>query len=85
MEATSSCRLCGMVPERADHLLHECPRLASLGSQCFKTWEPSPNPRWEIDWVTKFVEDDLVMPLEESAAMVEEDPDLSGHGTDDPG
>ena len=81
LEPTSVCRLCGLVPERADHLLLECPRLSTLRSDCFRSWVPSPSPRWEVDWIVKFVEDDRVLSLEED----HEDPDQSGHDTDDPG
>ena len=64
LEASSVCRLCGLVPERADHLLLECPRLAVLRSSCFRVWEPAGNPRWEVDWIVKFVESPPVLRLE---------------------
>ena len=64
LEPISTCRLCGQVPERADHLLLECPRLINLRESCFKTWVPSRNPRWEVDWIAKFVESPPILRLE---------------------
>ena len=84
-EPTSTCRLCGQVPERADHLLLECPRLAVLRSDCFKTWEPSRNPRWEVDWIAKFVESPPVLRLESREdCLAGGDEDEGGEDEDDP-
>ena len=85
-EATSACRLCGLVPERADHLLLECPKLAVLRSDCFRVWEPARNPRWEVDWIVKFVESPTVLRLESRQDCLsggdDDDDDGEGAGAD---
>ena len=73
LELSSHCRLCGLVPERADHLLLECPRLANLRATCFRTWNTSDDPQWEVDWIVRFVEDPVVLRLESGDADEEED------------
>ena len=61
---TSFCRLCGQVPERADHLLLRCPRLHSLRADCFRSWNLSLTPDWELDWVLRFLRDPRVADME---------------------
>ena len=62
--ALSFCRLCGEVPERADHLLLRCPRLALLRADCFKSWQLGAQIHWEVDWILKFINDPRVITLE---------------------
>ena len=70
--ATSFCRLCGQVPERADHILLRCPRLNLLRSDCFRSWGISPTPEWEVDWILKFLQDQRVEHLEDPTNTPEE-------------
>ena len=84
-EVSSVCRLCGLVPERADHLLLECPRLAVLRSDCFRVWAPARNPRWEVDWIVKFVESPRVLLLESRQDYLSggDDDDEDGHDAEE--
>ena len=75
MAPISACRLCGTAPERADHILLEVPRLNTVGSDCFQARVLPPTPAWEVDWFLKFVEDDMVVELEESLEEEEEEED----------
>ena len=75
MAPISACRLCGTVPERADHILLECPRLSAVRSDCFRAHVLPPTPAWEVDWLLKFVENDVVVELEESPEDEEEEED----------
>ena len=70
--ALSFCRLCGQVPERADHLLLRCPGLNSLRANCFKSWLLDARPDWEVDWVLKFLSDPVVEVLEDPTDTPEE-------------
>ena len=70
--ALSFCRLCGQVPERADHLLLRCPRLAQLRSECFRAWNLGPIPEWEVDWISKFLHNPSVDTLEDPTNSPEE-------------
>ena len=63
--ALSYCRLCGQIPERADHLLLRCPRLNGLRASAFKAWAMDYHPIWEVDWVLKFLMDETVETLED--------------------
>ena len=69
---TSFCRLCGQVPERADHLLLRCPRLAGLRAECFRSWSLDYRPQWEVDWILKFLGDPAVSSLEDPTNCPEE-------------
>ena len=69
---TSFCRLCGQVPERADHLLLRCPRLSQLRADCFRSWVIDPRPEWEVDWIFKFLKDPNVEHLEDPTNSPEE-------------
>ena len=69
---TSFCRLCGQVPERADHLLLRCPRLSLLRADCFRSWALDYPPQWELDWVLKFLRDPVVGGLEDPTNSPEE-------------
>ena len=73
--AVSYCRLCGEVPERADHLLLRCPGLCQLRAECFKAWNLDHPPRWEVDWITNFLRDGRVEHLEDPTNSPE---DISG-------
>ena len=87
IETTSVCRLCGLVPERADHILLECPKLNVLRAECFRTWDTGPNPHWEVDWILKFLEDGVVEHLEESELAedgAEANGDEEDHGDQSP-
>ena len=75
MGPISACRLCGTVPERADHILLERTRLSTIRSDCFRARVPPPTPAWEVDWLLKFVKDDMVVELEESLEEEEEEED----------
>ena len=74
--AVSFCRLCGQVPERADHILLRCPRLNNLRSDCFRSWGLDHHPTWEVDWILKFLQDHRVEHLEDPTNTPEE---ISGH------
>ena len=63
--ALSFCRLCGQVPERADHLLLRCPRLNGLRASTFRAWTMDYHPVWEVDWIEKFLSDEVVAKLED--------------------
>ena len=63
--ALSYCRLCGQVPERADHLLLRCPCLQGLRASVFRAWTMDSHPVWEIDWVVKFLSEEKVETLED--------------------
>ena len=63
--ALSFCRLCGQVPERADHLLLRCPRLNGLRASTFRAWTMDYHPIWEIDWILKYLSDEAVAELED--------------------
>ena len=65
--------MCGLVPERADHILLECPRLLGLRAECFRTWIPGESPNWEVDRLLKFLESDAVKDLEEPDGKEGED------------
>ena len=47
--------------------------LDSSSSNCFKTWSAGSDPRWEVDWIAKFVEDPVVLHLEEGGDDGEEE------------
>ena len=66
-----SSQLC--VPKRADQILLECPRLVAVRADCFRAHVRAPTPRWEVDWLLKFVEHDVVVELEESLEEEEEE------------
>ena len=70
--AISFCRLCGQVPERADHLLLRCPRLNGIRAESFRAWNLGPIPEWEVSWVLKFLEDPGVSTLEDPTNSPEE-------------
>ena len=70
----SVCRLCGRKPERADHILLECPRLSGLRTDCFgsvyiDTDEERPN--WEVGDIVKFISAPGVVDLEEEETAKE--------------
>ena len=75
----SFCRLCGQVPERADHLLLRCPRLAALRADSFRAWMLDHPPQWEVEWVLKFLRDPAVETLEDPTNSPDAVP-----GRDDP-
>ena len=68
----SFCRLCGQVPERADHLLLRCPRLARLRAESFRSWLLEHPPQWEVEWILRFLKDPVVATLEDPANSPEE-------------
>ena len=55
--AVSVCRLCALVPERADHLLLECPGLSNTRTECFGAFGPRvDNDEWEIGEFLRYLE-----------------------------
>ena len=77
--ALSFCRLCGQVPERADHLLLRCPGLTHLRADCFRSWLLDARPEWEVDWVAKFLGHSSVESLEDPTNTPEE---ISGYDSE---
>ena len=66
VEAISVCRLCAAEPERADHILLACPRLAVLRRDCFRsTAVDEQSPEWEVSQLLKFLQDPRVSSLED--------------------
>ena len=66
--ALSTCRLCGRKPERADHILLECPRLSGLRTDCFGSAYidgEEESPDWEVGDFLKFITVPEVANLEE--------------------
>ena len=53
------------MPERADHLLLRCPRLAWLRAETFKSWGLDFPPNWEVDWIVRFISDPGVASMED--------------------
>ena len=68
MTALSVCRLCGRKPERADHILLECPRLSGLRTSSFGAAyidTDKERPSWEVGDLMKFLSAEWVLNLEE--------------------
>ena len=68
--ALSVCRLCGRKPERADHILLECPRLSNLRVDCFGSAYidvdvDDERPDWRVGDLLKFLSAEVVASLEE--------------------
>ena len=66
--AISVCRLCGQKPERADHILLECPRLGELRMDCFGSAyidTDEERPDWEVGDLLEFLAAAGVANLEE--------------------
>ena len=63
------------------HAFHTDPRLqnrlrlSTVRSDCFRAHVLPPTPAWEVDWLLKFVENDVVVELEESPEDEEEEED----------
>ena len=79
----STCRLCAMVPERADHILLSCPRLSTWRRECFRHTNVSADePEWEVSHVAKFLGSETIRDLE--ADELEDEQDEAGRrgGTD---
>ena len=72
--AISVCRLCGQVPERADHVLLDCPRLAQqrldiLGGATLD----KRNLEWEVNSVLRFMKETGAEDMEGSLENVDEE------------
>ena len=79
--AMSVCRLCGRKPERADHILLECPRLSGLRINCFGAAyidTDEEKPSWEVGDLMKFLSVDWVRSLEEEEPGNSEEEASSG-------
>ena len=73
--AISFCRICGQVPERADHLLLRCPGLHQLRAEVFRSWGLEHPPQWEVDWILRFLQNERVEHMEDPTNTPE---DISG-------
>ena len=65
-EVDPECRLCGQSPEKADHILRECPALGPLREECFGFHLWRDGQEWEMGGLIKFLSDDRVLRLEDS-------------------
>ena len=65
-EEDDRCRLCAQAPEKADHVLRECPALQQLRWECFGAYHLDPGMAWEVAAVIKFLADPRVSSLEDS-------------------
>ena len=53
-------------PEKADHVLRECPRLNQLRWECFGALQLTSETEWEVSALCRFLKDDRVSTLEDS-------------------
>ena len=65
-EVDPLCRLCGSAPERADHVLRECPALGVLRAECFGMHLWQIGQEWEVGGLIRFLSDERVLSLEDS-------------------
>ena len=63
-DVDATCRLCNSAPEKADHILRECPALGSLRAECFGGHIWQDGQQWEVGGLAKFLSDDRVLNLE---------------------
>jgi ribonuclease HI len=71
----SLCRLCRMVPERADHLLLHCPRLLHVRRNSFQTNNiDTSQPSWQVRHILTFLRDSVVSTLEFPEVIPEVNP-----------
>ena len=80
--AVSFCRVCGQVPERADHILLRCQGFNNLRAFSFSSWNLDPIPVWEVTGLLRFLEDPRVAALEDPTNSPE---DISGREESDNG
>ena len=55
-----NCRLCAIAPEKADHILRQCPALNQL------RWESFGKFHWEVKGLARFLQAERVRSLEDS-------------------
>ena len=73
-----TCRLCALAPEKADHILRQCPALNQLRWESFGKFQLAAGDPWEVKGLTRFLQDERVRSLEDS-----EEDDLSQPNPDE--
>ena len=61
------CRICAQAPEKAEHIFRECPALNQHRWECFGVFQLAPGVEWEVQSLLKFLADERVRSLEDSA------------------
>ena len=79
-EVDPTCRLCGLAPEKADHILRDCPALGALRHECFGSYFWQKDQEWEMGGLIKFLSDERVLSLEDNE---EDSTELAGYISDD--
>ena len=66
LEESADCRLCHQAPEKADHILRDCPALLQHRWECFGAYQLAVDAEWEVSALCRFLRDERVSNLEDS-------------------